>query len=467
VSNYWRKIMIDFPSSPALGQIFDTGSLSYEWNGVAWISISAGGGIPDAPDDGLSYARSDSAWVQVIPTTGGEFTGPINGPSINTTGTVSINAPHAVLTLNNSGAETDFAAIMSYTNNMLRWQSMIGDNSPETGGNAGTDIRFNRFDDTGEYLGSPLVLSRATGAILHEDGTVAAPALAFSSEPGLGFYRNTTGVINIASSGGVSASFDSTGETQTTTSFTSRTIGGTSTVNLGTAPPGSPDRNILQITQGVSGDASIATVAVGSAVRGNLTIDAPYVTVAGQLSVQTISQSNTAAETDIAPGPLAWPDLGGGMIAIRGNTNGNYPIVGPITCYSGTGNTGASLMDGATAWSVTSDERLKNIASEITDGIDAITAMRPIRFRYKFEKDTAPLRVGLTAQSIVANIPEAVSEESGIGADGHATGDLHYSLRITEVIPHLVSAIKTLNAEVEHLKTQLAAIHSALEKNND
>jgi hypothetical protein len=58
--------MIDFPSSPILDQEFETGSYTYKWDGVAWISVPGGsGGVPEAPADGVQYGRQDTAWTPV------------------------------------------------------------------------------------------------------------------------------------------------------------------------------------------------------------------------------------------------------------------------------------------------------------------------------------------------------------------------------------------------------------------
>jgi hypothetical protein len=65
------------------------------------------------------------------------------------------------------------------------------------------------------------------------------------------------------------------------------------------------------------------------------------------------------------------------------------------------------------------------------------------------------MRIGLSAQSVQSNIPEAVSEVPLLeGPDKTPSEELYLSLRYTEVIPHLVSAIKTLNE-------RLAALESA------
>jgi hypothetical protein len=140
------------------------------------------------------------------------------------------------------------------------------------------------------------------------------------------------------------------------------------------------------------------------------------------------------------------------MIAVRGSTQVNY-AVGAISCYTGSGNTGVLLIGGSNAWAAISDERLKNIDSEVTNGLEAVLAMRPIRFRFKTDDADAPMRIGLTAQSVRLHVPEAVIEAPRIGDDGQLTVEKYLNLALQEVIPHLVAAVQELAAEVQALKS--------------
>jgi hypothetical protein len=50
-------------------------------------------------------------------------------------------------------------------------------------------------------------LASGTSPVLAGDGTVAAPSYSFASEPGLGAYRSSAGVMDIVAGGGLSARF--------------------------------------------------------------------------------------------------------------------------------------------------------------------------------------------------------------------------------------------------------------------
>jgi hypothetical protein len=69
-----------FPSSPTINQRVTTGGRTYEWNGQAWDLVGSGivgpvgstgptganGGVfLDVPNDGVTYGRRNSSWVNV------------------------------------------------------------------------------------------------------------------------------------------------------------------------------------------------------------------------------------------------------------------------------------------------------------------------------------------------------------------------------------------------------------------
>lgn len=95
-------------------------------------------------------------------------------------------------------------------------------------------------------------------------------------------------------------------------------------------------------------------------------------------------------------------------------------------------STGVKLVNGATAWAAQSDVRLKTDLAPIIDGLAAVMAIRPLRYRLK--ADPSRLRVGVVAQDVARRIPEAV--------DADADGML--SVRYTELVPHIIGAIQQL-----------------------
>jgi len=59
----------DFPSSPTNGQVFTpAGGPTYTYNGYAWVMQGGvGNTVPEAPNDGKSYARRNATWIDIAP----------------------------------------------------------------------------------------------------------------------------------------------------------------------------------------------------------------------------------------------------------------------------------------------------------------------------------------------------------------------------------------------------------------
>jgi hypothetical protein len=97
-------------------------------------------------------------------------------------------------------------------------------------------------------------------------------------------------------------------------------------------------------------------------------------------------------------------------------------------------STGAYIAWGATSWTGTSDETLKNITGEISNAIEKVCSLRAAEFTWKSD-ETAKQQVGLIAQDVEKVLPEAISENEGV-----------LGIRYSEVIPLLVASIKELKA---------------------
>jgi hypothetical protein len=57
------------------------------------------------------------------------------------------------------------AFVNGLNNNLPRWAFILGNVAPEGGSNAGSDLEVLRYNDAGTYLGSPLSINRASGAM--------------------------------------------------------------------------------------------------------------------------------------------------------------------------------------------------------------------------------------------------------------------------------------------------------------
>ena len=79
----------------------------------------------------------------------------LGGGTLGSNGAIS-------LTLGLNGASGSTRAMQFLTAGSPRWDFGVGD--PESGGNSGSDIVFNRRDDNGSYLDTPFMIRRSDGA---------------------------------------------------------------------------------------------------------------------------------------------------------------------------------------------------------------------------------------------------------------------------------------------------------------
>ena len=106
----------------------------------------------------------------------------------------------------------------------------------------------------------------------------------------------------------------------------------------------------------------------------------------------------------------------------------------------------------------TSDERLKNVGADVAYGLTEVKQLLTKQYALKTDPDTNKL--GFIAQQVESIIPEAVFDTNE-ELDGHEDGDrTKLGMEYVQLIPVLVNAIKELSAEVDTLKTKVAALEA-------
>ena len=116
---------------------------------------------------------------------------------------------------------------------------------------------------------------------------------------------------------------------------------------------------------------------------------------------------------------------------------------------------GVELTSGATSWGATSDERKKDIKSNLENALKKLLSWRTVYFNYKNDEQDTPQRIGLIAQDVQATLPEAVSvKEDEIGT---------LQLRYSETIPVLVKAIQEQQTIIESQQSQIDALTARIE----
>lgn len=121
------------------------------------------------------------------------------------------------------------------------------------------------------------------------------------------------------------------------------------------------------------------------------------------------------------------------------------------------GNTAVTKIGGQVAWSASSDRRLKEEITDYSHGLDFITKLRPVTFKFKAD-NTHIIHSGFIAQDV---------EATGIpfyGINKPANDKDYYSLAYSEFTVPLVNAVKELKVENDKLKTENNDLLTRIEK---
>lgn len=140
-----------------------------------------------------------------------------------------------------------------------------------------------------------------------------------------------------------------------------------------------------------------------------------------------------------------------GSVGINGGPNASY-------AFFVSGSAG-----GTTVWTNTSDVRLKKNIVEISGALKLVQQLRGVRYDWRTAPErsvgkalplpTGERQIGFIAQEVEKVVPEAVTKPKDTGGI--------YGLKADSLIPILVEAIKEQQAEIEQLRTGLAAVSSA------
>jgi len=207
---------------------------------------------------------------------------------------------------------------------------------------------------------------------------------------------------------------------------------------------------------------------------GNLVFStAPVSTNGGTAPVQrmVIHNDGTVVVNDTG-------DVGGG----EGGVRLKNPDVG--TCRFGASNAGnltyiqfingssitGSISGGssATSFNTTSDYRLKENESLISDGIARLKQLKPYRFNWK--SDSSTIVDGFFAHEVSSIVPESITgtkdavavEDDVEKGLADAVGDpIYQSIDQAKLVPLLTAALQEAVAEIETLKTKVAALEAA------
>ena len=117
----------------------------------------------------------------------------------------------------------------------------------------------------------------------------------------------------------------------------------------------------------------------------------------------------------------------------------NYATSGRVTITNGT--TGVVLSNGASSWSAFSDERLKDINSNIENAVEKLSNIRAVNYSWKSDESKKE-NLGLIAQDVEKVFPQIIDKNKGFIENDE---NEYLTIRYTELVPVLVKAIQEQN----------------------
>ena len=317
-----------------------------------------------------------------------------------------------------------------------------------------------------------------TTGISGVDGSASAPAVTGTdSNTGINFASDT---VNINTGGSTRATFDSNGRlgigTTSPSSLLELSGGGNATLIVNT---GNNSGDNSQIAFGDSADADVGFInydhgtnamqfRVNASERMRITSDGALLlgtnsvhntgqvfSITGAAHIMEIQNTSTAGHRTIT---LRHSRASGGTSAeqiVFEETGG-----GAVGSIQSTGS--------ATSYNTSSDYRLKENESAISDGITRLKTLKPYRFNFKVDASTTV--DGFFAHEVTA-VPEAITgtkdavvTQAMIDA-GEYTADkldqeIHQGIDQSKLVPLLTAALQEAIAKIEVLETKVAALEA-------
>ncbi len=280
----------NFPANPTLNQIvvLPDGN-SAQWNGYAWVSVTDNPTYPlEIPKGGTGATNPSTARVNLgLDAATGERMIPKDG-TVALPGLAFLSEPGlgwyrrgpSWIAMAAQGKEVfDFtadagASTISAAPMAANTQSQLFlVNQPATAAN------YNYLTVAATGAGGAAISTGAAGTatrkaltldapqVWHNDGTPAAPSIAFSSEPGLGWYRQGASVFGTAAQGLKTSELGAAGGTSTYMGLYPRAIGGTA-LYLASYPAGATDGRTLAVSTDSSGHHIFESLAGAATTKG-------------------------------------------------------------------------------------------------------------------------------------------------------------------------------------------------------
>tara|TARA_A100001515_G_scaffold44536_1_gene34992 strand:- start:42 stop:1169 length:1128 start_codon:yes stop_codon:yes gene_type:complete len=175
-------------------------------------------------------------------------------------------------------------------------------------------------------------------------------------------------------------------------------------------------------------------------------------------SIGRLLHGCTSAGGGTSEGQITIEFPGNSRNAIKTRDTDNTGTVNHMVFVSGSAAVGTITgTTGQAFYNNLSDYRSKENDVKITDGIEKIKLLRPIRFNYKADKDT--LCDGFFAHEVTAAVPTAVQgEKDAVDSKGEIDPQM---LDTGKIIPVLTAALQEAITKIETLEAEVASLKSS------
>ena len=289
--------------------------------------------------------------------------------------------------------------------------------------------------DTGSTASTfTLTLPSATGTVATTTGTLTNPTInGFTGDTsvinvGSGqFYKDTSGNVGIGTSSPTSIS------NYTTLSINNTTNGG-----------------ILDLMQG--GSYKLRLIGLNAAANIETAASLPLVFVPGGTERARIDTSGNllVGTTSYAAGQNAIKLNGSSSNFSRSSTAASAQIYfenpnGTVGQISSSGS--------STSYLTSSDYRLKNSVAPMTTGLETVSALKPVTYKWNVDDSDGE---GFLAHELQEVIPHAVTgEKDAVNEDGSIKPQ---GVDYSKIVVHLVAAIQELKTDLDAAKAEIAAL---------
>jgi hypothetical protein len=273
-----------------------------------------------------------------------------------------------------------------------------------------------------------VVIGELDGTKLMEDGTAAAPGLAFANDLDTGLFRAAANQLGIATNGIERVEFG-----------TSEVVFNDDGEDIDFRIEGDTEPNLFVVNAGDD------TLSFGGTINSS-----------GDVIFSATPTSSSAGAIVSSLGDAFFARAGGSgpLRLARTTSNGTQ-----VTFYN-QGSTAGSITTNSTTstqYNTSSDYRLKENVVAVTDGITRLQQLKPSRFNFIADPDT--IVDGFIAHEVQTIVPEAITgEKDAVDDDGNPE---YQGIDQSKLVPLLTAALQEAIAKIETLEAKVAALEVA------